>query len=245
MTKRIIAVIAALIMIFAVCLNVSAVDHGQVLDAEHLLSEDAVNNLSERADEIASEYYCNVYIVTYENVEGYSSIEDVADAFFDENPDSILLLISESMGAYSISADGYGEDALTEKGRNYIDKKISSDLKDGNYEEACDEFLNIAEKYLSYYDENGKVYTPFSISWIIWAVVIGVVIAFIAVFIMKGQLKSVRYESAAGNYVVDGSFSLTLQRDIYLYSTVRRVAKPKQNSSSSSGGSRGHTSGSL
>jgi hypothetical protein len=53
------------------------------------------------------------------------------------------------------------------------------------------------------------------------------------------------FKRAAKNYLVDGSFNLTLSRDIFLYSTVRRTAKPKSNSGSSSGGSRGHTSGSL
>ena len=245
MTKRIFAILTALLLLCTAMISASASSRGFVIDEENLFSESTVEKLDEKAQKLTSKYDCNVFIITYEDENIYSSIESVANMYLDMNPDTILLLISKSMGKYSISADGYGEEVLTESGREYIDEKISPDLKDGKFDEAAEEFLEIAEKYLDYYDANGKVYMPFRITWVITAVVIGVIIAFIAVFIMKGQLKSVRFEPAAKNYLVDGSFNLTLSRDIFLYSTVRRTAKPKSNSSSSSGGSRGHTSGSL
>ncbi len=70
-------------------------------------------------------------------------------------------------------------------------------------------------------------------SVLIISAVVGLVIAFIVVSIMKGQLKSVRKQSGAGNYIKDGSFRLTRSNDFFLYRTVSKTEKPKNNSSSS------------
>ena len=58
---------------------------------------------------------------------------------------------------------------------------------------------------------------------------IGAIIAFIVTGILKAQLKSVRKEAAAANYVVDGSFQLTGKMDTFLYRNVVRRERPKNN----------------
>lgn len=57
----------------------------------------------------------------------------------------------------------------------------------------------------------------------------GVVIGLIAVLIMKSSLRSVHYQSGAGEYVTPGSFHLTASQDVFLYKTVTRVEKPQNN----------------
>ena len=73
------------------------------------------------------------------------------------------------------------------------------------------------------------------------AVIIGLIIALLVTSSMKSKLKSVRYQANARDYIRSGSFNLKHSRDLYLYSTVTRVARPKSNSggSRSGGGSRG------
>lgn len=58
---------------------------------------------------------------------------------------------------------------------------------------------------------------------------IGVLIGLVTVLIMRSQLKSVRAQNAAADYVVSGSFRLRHSRDIFLYRHVHRSAKPKNN----------------
>jgi|GEM_PF-2804278 hypothetical protein len=58
---------------------------------------------------------------------------------------------------------------------------------------------------------------------------IGLIIALIVVMTMKAKLKSVKNRNEASDYVREGSFHLTSSSDVYLYRTVRRVAKPKNN----------------
>ena len=63
--------------------------------------------------------------------------------------------------------------------------------------------------------------------YILGCIVIGIVVAFIVTLIMKGQLKSVRQQKTASNYVVDGSFRLTGRSDVFLYRNVTRRERPK------------------
>ena len=58
---------------------------------------------------------------------------------------------------------------------------------------------------------------------------IGILVGLITVLVMRGQLKSVRPQSGAADYVVAGSFRLRQSRDIFLYRHVQRTARPKDN----------------
>ena len=70
-------------------------------------------------------------------------------------------------------------------------------------------------------------------------------LALIPMNIMKSKLKSVQPKAGAADYIRDGSFQLKTDRDMFLYRTVSRTARPKNNSSSgSSSGSGSHTSSS-
>ena len=63
--------------------------------------------------------------------------------------------------------------------------------------------------------------------YILGCLIAGIVVAFIATLIMKGQLKSVRRVNTASNYVVQGSFQLTGRSDTFLYRNVVRTERPK------------------
>ena len=59
---------------------------------------------------------------------------------------------------------------------------------------------------------------------------IGILLAFlIPMSMLKGELKSVRRENAAANYVRENSMNLTTKRDIFLYRNVVRTPIPKAN----------------
>ena len=61
------------------------------------------------------------------------------------------------------------------------------------------------------------------------SIVIGVVIGLITVSVMKNQLRSVRRQSGAANYLKSDSLNLTLSRDQYLYENTTRTPKAKSN----------------
>ena len=67
------------------------------------------------------------------------------------------------------------------------------------------------------------------LSIIIRSVVIGVIVALVVVSVMRGKLKTVKRQNYASDYRIAGSFRLTKQADFFLYSTVTKIAKPKNN----------------
>lgn len=71
-----------------------------------------------------------------------------------------------------------------------------------------------------------------SFNWgssILVAVVIGLVAAGVTTGIMYSQLKNVKHQTRAENYVVSGSMNVTAARDLFLYQHTTRVARPKKN----------------
>ena len=74
---------------------------------------------------------------------------------------------------------------------------------------------------------------PPEISTLLICLGIGFVIALIATGIMKGQLKSVRSQSAAAEYVKQDSLNVTESHDLFLYRNITRRPKPKSNNSGS------------
>ncbi|MBR5529730.1 MAG: hypothetical protein IKU57_04560 [Oscillospiraceae bacterium] len=56
---------------------------------------------------------------------------------------------------------------------------------------------------------------------------IGFLIALIVCFVLKGQLKSVRFKQSASDYVRHDTFTVTRAYDIFLYRNVTRTPKPQ------------------
>lgn len=126
-------------------------------------------------------------------------------------------------------------------GIEYIGDQITSELSDGNYAAAfssyaalCDDFITQANTDKPY-DRSNLPAKPLSLIWIPVSLVIGFVIAKIVVGNMKSKLKTVRSQTTANSYVKNGSMQITDSRDLFLYHTVAKTAKPKNTSSGSSG----------
>ena len=71
------------------------------------------------------------------------------------------------------------------------------------------------------------------LTYVLVSVCVGLITALIVTSIMKGKLKTIRPQNTADNYVREGSMVLSQQADLFLYSRVTRVAKPKDNLSKS------------
>ena len=77
------------------------------------------------------------------------------------------------------------------------------------------------------YSSNGYSDDPTLLYLIIGSVIVGVIVALIAVSVMKSKLKTVKWKNNATDYCRQGSFRLTNSAEFFLYSTVTRVARPK------------------
>lgn len=71
-----------------------------------------------------------------------------------------------------------------------------------------------------------------TLEMILIALGLGVLTGFIVAFALRSQLKTVRPQRAAGDYIQSGSLQLTYRSDVYLYSNTVRVPKPQNNNRS-------------
>lgn len=229
----------------------------RIADMADLLSDSEESDLSDILDEISERQRVDIVVVTVDSMEGETA-EAYADDFYDYNGygfgnarDGILLLISMEERDWCISTRGYGITAVTDAGLEYISEIIMTDLSAGDYAAAFTSFAELCDDFITQaksgepYDVDNLPKEPFGfIGSFAAAFLTAFVISLIVTGVMKGQLKTVHSQSAADNYIKQGSLQLTKKNDLFLYRHVERRERAENSSSNSSGGSTTHTSSS-
>ena len=247
MKKRILSLLLVCTLAAGMALCAFAVDNtGFVYDEAGLLSPSEAASLSHKLAEVSKQYQAQIIVHTVDAVAG-GDADLYLEYWYDSNQfgygnnrDGVLLLICMDSRDYRILSNGYAGRAIDPGTIDAIGDTIVSDLSDGNYYNAFESFADECAYYLDGYI-NGFPF-DYSKSAII-SLIIGIVISMIVSGVLKGQLKSVRQQHAADNYVRSGSMKVTVHNDFFLYRTVSRTAKPKNNSSGSRRGSSRSTGG--
>lgn len=242
--------IISLLLIMVSAMSVIA-EADRVVDDAMLLTADEAQTLRTKLNEISNQYQCDVAIVTTDSADINSEYDamNYADDFFDYNGygigsgrDGIILLVSINGDDrfYWFSTRGYGMLAFSDDVTENMSEEIIPYLSDGDYYSAFLCYADMAEDQLEYARANINSdgtrikKSAFDITRLLIAFVAGVVISFIATGIMRGQLKTVRKQAGASNYVRNGSMKISVSRDTFLYSHVDRTAIPKDNNNGSS-----------
>ncbi|MBR5569835.1 MAG: TPM domain-containing protein [Oscillospiraceae bacterium] len=222
--------------------TVSAASTDSLVDEANLLSEKQEASLEAQLEDLGEKYQVDVVIVTTDTLHGKSP-RVYADDYYDTHgygDDGVLLLVSMEDNDWYISTCGYGITAFTDAGIEYIGEQITAYLSDGKYAAAFEEFIDQCDDFLNQaktgepYDTGNLPKGDFPLGGsILFAVVVGLVIAWIVIICLRRQLKSVRRQDTAGNYIRPGSLQLTGSGDLFLYHTVSRREKPQQSSGSS------------
>ena len=211
------------------------VDEGDLLtDSEELAVETELDRISEAWD-------MDFVIVIPETLDGEDE-QDYADDYFDYNGyryDGALLLLCPWEDARYLSTCGEAIDIIE---LDAIREGVLSHYEDGDYYAACMGFAQTCENLLQDNAQGGSK-GGFPVGLLLLALVLGGVLSFlIPMNVMKGKLKTVAPKAAAADYLRQGSMFLNVERDVFLYRNVTRIAKPKNNSgthTSSSGRSHG------
>lgn len=224
----------------------------RLVDEANLLSDSEERELLANLDEISTRQQFDVAVVTVASTGGKTP-RDFADDFYDYNgygygttKDGVLLLLSMAERDWYITTTGYGITAITDAGLQFIGEKIVPDLSDGKYAAAFGRFADWSDRFVSQartgqpYDIGNMPKEPVHPLWIPGSLLIGLGLALIPLGIMRAQLRTVHKQPAASAYVPEDGFRLNHSDDYYLYSTVNRVARPKDNDSGGSGGSSTH-----
>ena len=259
------AALAALILAAALAVPVFAVEGGfadlyyRMNDSAEVLTEDEDGELEASLEELSVRQSFDVIIATIDSLEseGCTSMEEYADDLYDycqfgygENRDGVLLVVSIGDRKWHISTCGYGITAFTDAGIQYLGEQMTPDMADGDYAAAFHTFIQWTDTYIDAaraghpYDVNNLPREPLSPMYLVLALGIGLVLAWVVVHVMKSQLRSVAFQENAASYVREGSMNLTNSRELFLYRDVHRTERPKESSSSDSGGSSTHTSSS-
>lgn len=253
--KRFLLIIMS-VSIISVILGFSvsnAAKKSRVIDDADVISASDEKKLNEKVKDIQNDKF-DVVILTVKSLDGKSA-QDYADDYYDDNDyglddekSGVLFLVSKGDRKYHISTKGAGIKAFTDYGIETIKDEIKPYLSDGKYFDACDEFLNITKDFIDAYKEGTPYDTdnPYNeeIDYVILeviALVISFVIALISVGIMRLRMNTAKPKGTATEYIKKGSFKLTSEKDIFMYSNVTKTAKPKDNDNSS-GGSTTHIS---
>ena len=260
MKKRMILLLAALALCLALAVPAAAADgfsenYDRLIDMAGLLSPAENEILLQQLDEISERQQFELAVITVESLGG-SPIVDYADDLYDycefgygPAHDGAMLLISVDDGEWYITTCGYGITAFTDAGIDYIGDQMHEDLSAGDFGAAIRTFAMLGDHYVTQarngtpVDRSSLPREALSLIWIPICLVLGLVIALIAVGGMKHSLHSVRPQRAAAGYVREGSMTVTERRDFLLYRQVTRTEKPKQEGSSTHKSSSGVTHG--
>ncbi len=232
--------------------------HRYVDDAADLMTAEEEAQLEAKLEEINSRLQFDVVIVTVDTT-GTMSTTDYADKYFEDNGygqgpnrDGILLLVSYEDGRWATSTSGYGITALTDYGLDQIESELVDNLNKGKFYQAFDSFAQRCDEYVTSAKEGNiidvgnepKKPFPWASRGLI-AIAAGLFSGFAGTSSARAQLKTVRYQPRAGNYVVRDSFALDprASRDLFLYSNITRVPRVQQsNNGPRPGGSTTHVS---
>ena len=225
----------------------------KVVDRAGVLTAEEAEKLEAKLQKISEAHQFDIVILTENSIYGQHP-QVYAEDFYDyngygygQNSDGVILLVAFGDRKWGIATTGSGIDYFTDAGSSYIGEAISPYLGEGKYEKAfstfadcCEDFITSAEKG-NIYDTGNMPKKPMSPLWYLLSLGIGAGGASCVTAGLKGQLKSVRSKRDAAEYVKSGSFDLTRQEDLFLYSKVTRVKKPKNEDHGRSGGGGGST----
>lgn len=250
MKQRILAIVLLLALCLCLTTAVFAETDGDtyaippLIDDADILTDSEERLLAAKLQQLGETYDYDVVVITTSTLDGYPAAADLSEALFENlhyRENCVMLLVSMDERDWDIGAYGEAEKIFNSETREYIGEKVKAKLSEGDYAGAFSKFSDLCGERL----KAGKPYkAPMPWYSIFVALAIGIIVALCVTLTLKGQLKTVARKAAAADYVRAGSLKLRDSRDIFLYHTVTRTAKPKENSSSrSSGSSGGHTSG--
>ena len=228
-------------------MNAAAAGDPLVVDDAGLLTSDQVRELNALAERVSSGYGMDVAVLTVNSLGGKTA-RDFADDYYDSHNyhyDGLILVLAIQDREWYISTSGSAIQAFTDYGIDQIGDLIVPYFSSGAYYEGFHAFVSEASEYMEAYKRGEPIDLPerSMSSILLVSLLLGLVAAGVSVGIMCGNMNTKRRQYDAGEYVKDGSFSLPVRQDIFLYSNVTKTRRPESNSSGK-GGSSMHTSSS-
>ncbi len=221
----------------------------KVYDAAGLLTDSEISKLQSRIHQFIDKYNVDMVVVTinHNNKQagnGNIATENFAMDFYEYNDfgkglqtkegyDGAILVIDMENRKFSMLDVGQPHDKYHVAEYNYQSyiEKMAPDLTAKNYYNAISTFINSYE-----YDYEYEITFP----W--WKCsIFSLILGFILLSVEKRKYKNIRKATSAANYIKEGSFRLTVNKDTFISTHTTKTYDPPQKSSG--GGSHGGSSG--
>lgn len=252
--KKITMILTAFLLSMVLVIPVQA-HPSRLVDEADIFTDAEEAELVGMLDKLSTECTFDIVVVTVDSLDGEGA-EDYADDYFNyngygmgENYDGALLLISMEDRQWHISTCGYGIAALSDNDLYQIEEEMVPYLSSGEYVEAIENYAWICAGYVQEAKEAGVVYDETAsegmgvFSALVSSLVIGFLLAFIPMLVMKSKMKSVKMRNEAADYMDRESRKITRSHDRFLYHTINKVYTPKEEHSSIHTSSSGRSHG--
>ena len=222
----------AIIFTFLFSFQAYAAPLQYVYDYAGLLTESEKTNLENLAAELSAERGIAFIILTTNGTEG-KPIKKYMSDFVDHNAvgyesaSGSTAIIALDMVNRDIYLGGFGkaEDYLDNNRLDKIRKKVTPALSEGNYEQAFEQFIELANYYSGY--EPG--FNPDNILFKFWfQLLVSIGIAAIVVGIMVAN-RGGRVTVNNNTYIDSDNSGVTNSKDTYITTHISKVKKPSNN----------------
>ena len=254
MKRKILSLLLVFYFLFSFPMLAAALDPlARFVDGADLVTDfEESDALERRMTKLLYTYDMDVVIVTTNSLDGKSATAYADDYYdtmgygIDGKHSGLLFLIAMDERSLAISTCGNAIRAVTDQEIDRIYSYISDDLSSGNYYEAFDGFLDSVEaEYLAYTENSTTEDNSFDAEDIlirfVIALVIGAIIAGIALLIIRSCMNTAKQQAGAASYMIDTSYDLYRCQDIFLYSKTTKTPKAQNNSSSTHRSSSGRS----
>ena len=221
----------------------------KVYDAAGLLTDSEISKLQKRIHQFIDKHNVDMVVVTINHnnkvaSNGNIATENFAMDFYEYNDfgkgeqtkagyDGAILVIDMENRKFSMLDVGQPHDKYNVAAYNYQSyiEKMAPDLTAKNYYTAISTFIDSYE-----YDYEYEITFP----W--WKCsIFSLILGFILLSVEKRKYKNIRKATSAANYVKEGSFRLTVNKDQFISTHTTKTYDPPHKSSG--GGSHGGSSG--
>lgn len=246
-----------------------------VEDTYGVLTEEETNQLQKAASEVSNHHQFAVYarIIQDDSGESYDYMDSYIEDYYENNnlgygdtSDGVLLLITftDEGGSYQVYIPGNAnQEMFTLDGMDQMDDVAYQSLKQHDYYQAINDYIEKADSLMNYYETNGEAYgsnydydseyysevEDDDFMHYLPSFIAPPVIGLIVVLVLKSKHKTKHIAVTANNYVPRNGLHLTNRRDMFLYQTVTRTPIPKDDDhhggGSSPGGSHFSSSGGM
>ena len=224
----------------------------KIFDYANLFSGREIETLEKEYRQSSDAADIDIILITNDDMEGKTSkryLEDFYDQVYLDNtinPNAALFLIN--MQERNLTIQGYGscETSISDNRIEYMLDDLSPIMKDGNYYEAASLFAKEAEFYdgekntKSYYGGKTKNQPFYLKPWFL--AIIGLVIGTISVSVMAANAGG-KVTTSSNTYLNSNSPGVIGHQDQFMYTSVTKVKRPKDNDGDRSSGGGGVSSG--